>query len=108
MRCDVSVRLHRKVHKDCTLSLEGSRYRVPHTLVGKRILIRFQEGSAAHLRWGQAGGDPRAVFCQRQTGGAAGAAGEAILGDREMNARKYASPLKGKAKATLSPPGHVC
>jgi len=28
---------------------------------------------------------------------------EAMLADREMNARKYASPPKGKAKATLSP-----
>jgi len=39
VRCDVSVRLYRKVHNDCTLSFEGSRYQVPHTLVGKRILI---------------------------------------------------------------------
>lgn len=44
VRCDVSVRLYRKVDSDCTLSFEGSRYQVPRTLVGKRILIRFQEG----------------------------------------------------------------
>ena len=40
----MSVRLYRKVHKDCTLSLEGSRYQAPNMLVGKRILIRFQQG----------------------------------------------------------------
>jgi hypothetical protein len=28
---------------------------------------------------------------------------EAILADRKMNARKYAHPPKGKAKATTSP-----
>jgi hypothetical protein len=39
------VRLYGEVHKDCTLSFEGSRYQVPHTLVGKRILIRFQSAS---------------------------------------------------------------
>ena len=44
VRCDVSERVYRKVHKDCSLSFEGSRYQVPHTLVGQRILIRFQEG----------------------------------------------------------------
>jgi len=101
-RCDVSERLYRKVHKDCTLSFEGSRYQVPHTLVGQRILIRFQEGVlrifdgdrlvATHLQSPQKG---RLVALPGLR--------EAILADREMNARKYASPPKGKAKATLSP-----
>jgi len=102
VRCDVSERLYRKVHKDCTLSFEASRYQVPHTLVGKRILIRFQQGVlrvfdgdrlvATHLQSPVKG---RLVELPGLR--------EAILADREMNARKYASPLKGKAKATLSP-----
>jgi len=102
VRCDVSVRLYRKVHKDCTLSFEGSRYQVPHTLVGKRILIRFQQGVLRIFD-----GD-RLVATHAQSsakGRLVELPGlrEAILADREMNARKYASPLKGKAKATLSP-----
>jgi hypothetical protein len=96
------VRLYRKVHSDCTLSFEGSRYQVPRTLVGKRILIRFQEGVLRIFD-----GD-RLVATHAQSpvkGRLVELSGlrEAIMGDGEMNARKYASPLKGKAKATLSP-----
>jgi hypothetical protein len=102
VRCDVSVRLYRKVHKDCTLSFEGSRYQVLHRLVGKRILIRFQQGVLRIFD-----GD-RLVATHAQSpvkGRLVETPGlrEAILADREMSARRHASPLKGKAKATPSP-----
>ena len=42
--CDVSARLYRKVQKDCTISVEGCRYEVPHTLVGRKIVARLKEG----------------------------------------------------------------
>jgi hypothetical protein len=102
VRCDVSQRLYRKVHKDCTVSFEGCRYQVPYTLVGTRVLIRFQEGQLRIFD-----GD-RLVATHAQSsvkGRLVELPGlrEAILADRQMNARKYASPAKGKAKATLSP-----
>jgi len=100
--CDVSERLYRKVEKDCTISVEGSRYEVPHTLVGKRILVRLNDGvlrvyegdslMARHAR------SPVKGKLVQLPGLRA-----AILGDREMNARKYARPPKGKGKATISP-----
>lgn len=102
VRCDVSQRLYRKVHKDCTLSFEGCRYQVPHTLVGRRILIRFQEGMLRIFD----GDTLVATHAQSPVKGRLvelPGLREAILADREMNARKYASPVKGKAKATLSP-----
>jgi transposase len=103
VRCDVSERIYRKVHKDCTLSFEGSRYQVPHTLVGTRVLIRFREGVlrifaedrlvATHVQAARKG---QLVLLPGLR--------EAILADRELAARKYASPAKGKAKGTLGPP----
>src|SRR5208337_1927358 len=42
--CDVSLRLYRKVHKDCTISVDGSEYEVPHKLVGKKIVVRMKDG----------------------------------------------------------------
>ena len=100
--CDVSMRLYRKVHKDCTISVEGSRYQVPHTLVGKKIVVRLKDG---YLRVFD--GDLLvAGHTQSKTKGKlvllAGLR-EAILADRQMNARKYARRAKGKAKATISP-----
>jgi len=102
VRCDVSERLYRKVHKDCTLSFEGSRYQAPHTLVGQRVLVRSQEGVLRIF-------DGDRVVATHPQSPAKGrlvllpGLREAILADREMNARKYASPVKGKARATLSP-----
>lgn len=100
--CDVSLRLYRKVQKDCAISVDGSRYEVPHTLVGKKVLVRMKDGilrifdgdalMATHTESDRKG---KLVRLPGLT--------EAIRADREMNARKYAHPKKGKAKATISP-----
>ena len=100
--CDVSARLYRKVQKDCTISVEGCRYEVPHPLVGKRIVVRLKEGRlrifdgdvlmATHLQSPLKG---RLVPLPGLR--------EAIQADRRMNARKYDHRRRGKAKATLSP-----
>ena len=100
--CDVSLRLYRKVHKDCTISVDGSRYEVPHKLVGKKIIVRMKDGilrifdgdtlMATHTESDQKGKLVQLPGLR-----------EAIRADREMNARKYAQPKKGKAKATISP-----
>ena len=104
VRCDVSERVYRKVHKDCSLSFEGSRYQVPHTLVGQRILIRFQEGvlrifdgdrlAATHLQSPVKGRLVELPGLRRRSW---------PTGSWVPPAPKYVSPPKGKAKATLSP-----
>jgi transposase len=100
--CDVSMRLYRKVHKDCTISVDGSRYQVPHKLVGKRIVVRLKDGILRIFD----GDCLLATHTQSPTKGKLvelPGLKDAILADREMNARKYARPPKGKAKATRSP-----
>ena len=100
--CDVSMRLYRKVEKDCTISVERSRYEVPHTLVGKKIVVRLKDGVLRIYD----GDRLMATHAQSPVKGKlvqlAGLRA-AILADREMNARKYARPPKGKGKATISP-----
>jgi len=100
--CDVSMRLYRKVETDCTISVDGSRYEVPHTLVGKKIVVRLND-SVLRVYDGD-----RLMATHTQSpvkGKLVQLAGlrAAILADREMNARKYARPPKGKGKATISP-----
>ncbi|MDY6974421.1 MAG: hypothetical protein SV775_19230, partial [Thermodesulfobacteriota bacterium] len=41
---DTSYRVYRKVHKDCTVRFESNSYVVPHTLVGKEIILRVKDG----------------------------------------------------------------
>lgn len=100
--CDVSARLYRRVHKDCTISVEGSRYEVPHTLVGKSILVRLKAGQLRIFE------DSKLMATHTQApfkGRIVQLPGlrEAILADRQMNARKYDVCKKGKGKATISP-----
>ena len=39
---DTSLKVFRKVYKDCRLSWEGSRYQVPHHVVGKRVMLKIK------------------------------------------------------------------
>jgi len=100
--CDVSLRLYRRVHKDCTVSIDGSSYEVPHKLVGKKILVRMKDGILRVFD-----GDTLMATLEEsdQKGKLIRLPGlrEEIGADREMNVRKYARPEKGKAKATISP-----
>jgi len=100
--CDVSERLYRIVHKDCTISVEGNRYEVPHTLVGKKIIARVKDGTLRVFD----GDTLVAVHTQPDAKGKLvqlPGLRAAILADRQMNARKYDHRRKGKAKATISP-----
>jgi transposase len=100
--CDVSMRLYRKVHKDCTISVEGNRYELPHTLVGKRIVVRLKD-SCLRIFDGE---KLMATHTQSSLKGRLvqlPGLREAILADRRMNARKYGHHRRGKAKATTSP-----
>jgi transposase len=100
--CDVSERLYRRVHKDCTISVEGSRYEVPHTLVGKKIVGRLGDGILRVFD----GDELVATHTQSPAKGKLvqlPGLRAAILADRQMNARKYDHRRRGKAKATISP-----
>jgi transposase len=107
-RCDVSLRLTRQVRKDCTISVDGNRYIVPHTLVGRDLTIRLKDG---HLRIFD--GD-RLVEEYDAPDGKGHLVGldrghyEALRADRKMQARKFGQGRpkhKGRArfKLTISP-----
>ena len=39
---DTSIKLYRKVYKDCQVSYNANRYIVPHLMVGKKILLKIK------------------------------------------------------------------
>lgn len=102
--CDVSERLYRKVAKDCTISVEGVPYEVPHTLVGKKIIVRKKDGVLRIFD----GDMLTAIHAESKIKGKlvrlAGLR-EAIFSDDKMNNRKWnrGKKGKGKAKGTISP-----
>jgi transposase len=104
--CDVSLRLTRPVWKDCTISVEGNRYVVPHTLVGKLVTVRIKERRlrvfdgadlvAEYEMLGEKGkrlSDPRFYA--------------ALRADFALQQRKFGTRGKGRARAqekrTISP-----
>jgi transposase len=101
--CDVSLRLTREVQKDCRISVEGNYYLVSHRYVGKTVTVRLHH-TTLRIYYddlllqsyvvadgkGAVVGDAVAIYA-------------AVRADRAMNARKYAQPLPGKARATISP-----
>jgi hypothetical protein len=92
------------VAKDCTFSVEGVLYEAPHTLVGKKIVIRRKDGVLRIFD----GDTLVAIHAESKIRGTlvklAGLR-EAIRADRKMNARKWShfKKGKGKAKSTISP-----
>lgn len=101
--CDVSLRLTREVRRDCRISVDGNWYLVPHRYVGKQVTVRLHHTTlriyhdATLLMTyvvpdgkGHVVGDAAAIY-------------GAVRADRALNARKYAQPRPGKAKATISP-----
>ena len=41
---DTSIKLYRKVYKDCQISYNTNRYLIPHHLVGKKVLLKIKKG----------------------------------------------------------------
>ena len=39
---DTSLKIFRKVYKDCELSYNGNRYRVPYHVVGKKVMLKIK------------------------------------------------------------------
>jgi transposase len=42
---DTSLKVYRKVYKDCMISYNASRYQVPPDVIGKRVLLKIKDGS---------------------------------------------------------------
>ncbi len=39
---DTSIKVFRKVYKDCQISYDGNRYLVPHHMVGKKVMLKIK------------------------------------------------------------------
>jgi len=101
---DTSWRVYRKVCKDCTVRFEGNSYVVPHTLVGKDLVLRVKDKRVKIFE------DDRLVVTYEIPEGKGHLVQdkrfyEALKNDREMNRRKYGKGryVKGRAKCTISP-----
>ena len=101
---DTSWRVYRKVYKDCTVRFEGNSYVVPHTLVGKDIILRVKDRVMRIFE------DDRLVVIYEIPEGKGHLIQDkrfyaALKKDHEMNRRKYAHGRngKGRAKYTISP-----
>lgn len=101
---DTSYRIYRKVYKDCTVRFEGNSYVVPHTLIGKQVILRVKNQVMRfffddHLvvTYDIPSGKGNLVQKKRFY--------QALKNDRQMNKRKYGNGrrLKGRAKHTISP-----
>jgi len=40
---DTSLKVYRKVYRDCRLSYDGNRYQVPHHVVGKKVMLKVKD-----------------------------------------------------------------
>lgn len=95
---DTSEKIFRKVYKDCQISFGGNRYVVPHTLVGKPVLLKIKNGSLRVFDDANLAAEYQIPESKGQLLAHPGFY-EALKKDREQQARKYrGSP--GKAKAT--------
>jgi transposase len=101
---DTSYQAFRPVHKDCTVHFEANRYMVPHTLVGKNLVLRVKnrvvrmyDDSTHIVTYCIPEQKGQFVFEQRFI--------DALKNDREMNRIKYGRGIrcrKGRA-VTISP-----
>ena len=101
---DTSYRVYRKVAKDCTVRFEANSFVVPHTLVGKQLILRVKEKTMRIFE------DDRLVvtYTIPETKGNLVQNKrfyQALRNDQQMNERKYHNSRRGKgrAKRTISP-----
>lgn len=101
---DTSLRLYRKVNKDCTIMVQGNSYVVPHTLVGTQVIVRLKgstlrvfHDNTCVVQYTVPMGKGRLVQDSRFYA--------ALREDQALNKRKYGhTPFhKGRARHTISP-----
>jgi len=95
---DTSLKLFRKVYKDCQVSYNGNRYLLPHEVVGKTVLLKIKKGRIGFYH------DDRLLATYREPAGKHRLVEnplfyERLKYDKEQLLRKY----RGSAKATRSP-----
>lgn len=95
---DTSLKVYRKVYRDCRLSYDGNRYQVPHHVVGKRVMLKVKDRRIRIYH------DQDLLITYEQPEGKGKSFGypwldAALRYDKEQLKRKYFNG-KGKGKAT--------
>lgn len=95
---DTSEKVTRKVYKDCLVSFNGNRYRVPHKYVGKKVLLKIKAGFMRIFY------DDKELVTYRIAEGKGNMIShpwliDALKNDEKQRQRKYRVPT-GKGKAT--------
>lgn len=93
---DTSIKVCRKVYKDCQISYNANHYLVPHRVVGKKILLKIKKGVIRIFH------DQELLITYREAEGKHNVVGnmlfyEQLKRDREQVRGKYG---KAKGKAT--------
>jgi len=93
---DTSIKVYRKVYKDCQISYNANRYLVPHRVVGKKILLKIKKGGIRIFH------DQDLLVTYQEAEGKHQVVGnrlfyEQLKRDREQSRGKYG---KAKGKAT--------
>jgi len=97
---DTSVKVFRKVYRDCRLSYDGNRYQVPHHVVGKRVMLKVKD-RRIRIYHDQ---DLLITYQQPEVKGKSFGypwLDAALRYDKEQLRRKYFSKTKGKATRGL-------
>jgi transposase len=101
---DTSYRIYRKANKDCIVRFDCNHYVVPHTLVGKKLLLRVKDKDMRIFD------DDSLIVAYKIPEGKGHLVQDkkfyqALRNDKEMNKRKYShvKRSKGRAKSTISP-----
>ena len=97
---DTSVKVVRKVYKDCQISYNTNRYLVPYQVVGRKVLLKIKHGRIRIYD------DQSLLASYSEAAGHHQVVGDRLFykqlqRDRELNTRKYGRS-KGKATRGLT------
>jgi len=97
---DTSLKVFRKVYKDCQVSYDSNRYLLPHSVVGKQVMLKVKNGTIRFFD------DERLLVSYAQAEGKYHLVGnpffyEQLKADQEQIKRKYGR-IKAKATRGLS------
>lgn len=103
---DTSIKVFRKVYRDCQVSYEANRYILPHHVAGKRVMLKIKDGMIRFFY------DDQLLVSYKQCEGRHQLVGnrlfyEQLKADRSQQKRKYGrnkgAATRGLTNASLFP-----
>jgi transposase len=103
---DTSLKVFRKVYRDCLISYQANHYLLPHHVVGKRVMLKIKDGTIRFFY------DDQLLVTYKQSDGRHQLVGnrffyEQLKADRNQQKRKYGrnkgAATRGLTNASLFP-----